>query len=63
MVQPEIDKLLTQDTLIAGAGGQGLQNRFLMVAPETTPGSRPFQFLDPASERDLGAFAAHRLCV
>ncbi len=63
MVQPEIAKLLTKDALIAGAGGQGMHNRFLMVAPESTAGTRAFRDLDPASERDLGTFAAHILSL
>jgi len=50
MTQPAIAALLIRDRMIAGAGGQGLVNRFLTIAPESTVGTRLFR--DPPAETE-----------
>jgi hypothetical protein len=57
MAQPEVAGLLTRDKLIAGAGGQGLINRFLTVAPETAAGTRMFRDAPPEAAATLAGFA------
>jgi hypothetical protein len=50
MAQPAIAALLTRDQLIAGLGGQGLINRFLIAAPDTAAGTRLFREAPPEAE-------------
>jgi hypothetical protein len=56
MVQPNVAALLVSDPLISGAGGQGLTNRFLMVQPESTAGTRLFREMTAEAERTLHDF-------
>lgn len=58
MVQPEVALMVTGDTAIAGEGGQGLLNRFLVCHPESTAGTRLFRDVLPETERILQTFAA-----
>lgn len=58
MVQPEVALMVTGDTAIAGEGGQGLLNRFLVCHPESTAGTRLFRDVLPETERTLQTFAA-----
>jgi hypothetical protein len=57
MAQPAIAALLTQDQLIAGAGGQGLVNRFLTAVPDTAAGTRLFREPPPEADAVLQRFS------
>ncbi len=59
MAQPAIAALLTRDQLIAGQGGQGLINRFLIAAPDTAAGTRLFREAPPEAEAVLLQFERH----
>jgi hypothetical protein len=59
MAQPAVAALLTRDPLIAGTGGQGLLNRFLIVAPDTAAGTRFFCDPLPETEEAIADFARH----
>jgi hypothetical protein len=62
IAQPKVAALLTADPLIAGAGGQGLVNRFLIVAPETAAGTRFYCDPQPGTDEVIANFA-QRACA
>ena len=55
--QPSVAALLLNDKVIAGAGGQGFLNRVLIVAPDSTAGTRFFKPRSPESDQIINAFA------
>lgn len=57
MAQPAVAALLLCDPLIAGADGQGLVNRFLIAAPESTAGGRFFEEPPEGTDDQIQAFA------
>jgi hypothetical protein len=59
MAQPAIAAKLLCDPLVAGSGGQGLLNRFLLAAPASTAGTRFFREPPSWTDETLTVFARH----
>ena len=57
MAQPAVAEVLLGDTLIAGPNGQGLLNRFLIAAPDSTAGTRFFDEPPPEARAMIERFA------